>query len=155
MKLFITALIVTIIGAHVIAQESINTSLIEVKPNYSNSWQVYTNHSDVKVEYKFSECDFNSGLDKELLIFKVTNKTSEEITLTWHIELYYGGSCNTCAYPSEYTRQVTIPANGEVEGTCTPYTNEPLNVFSKFIDPNYTKGSEALHKFKLGNLTIN
>lgn len=154
MKLFLFILTICITGVYY-AQTENTTPLLEVKQNYSHNWQVYTDQSDFKIEYKFQACDFNSGLDKELLLLRVSNKTNQQLNLEWHIQLYYGDTCSTCIYPGEYGRTITVEANSIEEGICTPFTNEPLTIFSKFVDARFAKKSRGLNKFKLANLTTN
>jgi hypothetical protein len=135
--------------------QTIDTDLIIVKENYSTEWQTYLSNSEFTIEYKFKECDFNSGLDKELLLLKISNNTSSAIDLEWQIHLFYGDTCSTCSYTTEYTRSISVGPNSVSEGVCDPVTNQPLVIFSKFKDARFAAKSKGLHKFQLANLSIN
>jgi len=151
-----STLLVLVLSTTVLyGQQEIQSDLLNVKEMYSEQWTEYVQHPDFLIEYKFESCDFSSGLNKELLLLKVTNLTNQQLDLEWHIQLYYGDTCSTCQYPTEYNRTITVNSNDTVEGLCTPDTSQPLVIFSKFTDARFAKKSRRLHMFKLANLTIN
>lgn len=140
------------ISALLYGQVEVTTPILDVKKSYSNDWKVYVDESDFAIEYKFEACDFNSGIDEELLLFKIKNKTSDELNIDWHIQLYYGAECSTCDFPQEYTRSLKLSANEILIGDCTLSNNHPLRIFSKFTDAKFASKSRALVKFQLAEL---
>jgi hypothetical protein len=137
-------------------ESTVSTNLFNVKQDYTTDWLAYVDHNDFKIEYKFISCYPTNALDAEKLIFRVTNKTSNTISLNWQIDLYYGQDqdCNTCPYPNEYFREVELLPNESKEGSCAEKTNQPLTLFSKFIDGDYKGSANSLYKFQLSDLTI-
>jgi hypothetical protein len=117
------------------------------------TWQLYFSDGGVEVNYKFQDCDYNSGLDEQNVLLKFTNTTSNTLELKWNIELYYDGVCKTCGNTTEYSRELTIEPGQSLEGVCARETDMRLKIFSKFIDPNYTRGAR-LSGFQLNSLII-
>ena len=135
------------------AQETISTSSIPVSKNIdASSWQVYVETEEFKIEYMKSDCFPTSGLDFQAILLRYTNLTGNSIELSWHIDLDYDGSCKTCG-SDEYNRSMTLAPNEIKEGNCVDKSNMKLDLFSKFIDPAYSKGAQ-LTSFKLGSLTL-
>ena len=98
-------------------------------------------------------CDPNKGFDFEAVFFKITNKTSDKLELSWHKYLYYAGVCRSCNYPEEYSFDMSLGANETVEGDCDPQTGYHLKLFSRFNDSDYSSG-DALTAFKLNDLIV-
>lgn len=132
---------------------SIPTSTVDLKTNYSTEWVTYVDNQDFSIEYKFIDCDPEMGYDFETAVLRFKNKTNQKLEFSWHIDIYRGEVCKTCAYEFEYSRTIVLGSNEVIEGDCVRNSNNQLKVFSKFIDANYTKG-ERLTMFQLNNLTV-
>jgi hypothetical protein len=135
------------------AQQLVSTNSIPVSKNIDVlEWQVYVETAEFKIEYRKSDCYPNSGLDFQSILLRYTNLTGGSISLSWHIDLDYDGSCKTCGL-DEYDRTMTLEPNEVKEGNCIDKSNYKLDLFSKFIDPAYMNGAE-LTQFKLSSLTL-
>jgi len=132
------------------------TNTIELYANDApiamNGWQIYHETSNFRIEYNREDCDPSSGLDQEVIHFRFTNLSSNDIVLDWQLDLYYDGECKTCGV-GEYLRNVTIPANQVIETDCENGPNAQYRLFSKFIDPAYSGGAR-LTAFQLNNLSL-
>lgn len=153
MKNFQAALLFLILSLNVGAQQVYSLESINIKSGTPSEWVSYMDHLDFKIEYKFSDCDPPSGLDNESVLFRFTNKTHQSIALSWHLLLSYDEVCRTCDYPHEYGYELNLGPDEVLEGDCSTEGNYRLKVFSKFIDPIYTKGAQ-LTDFKLSNFTV-
>jgi hypothetical protein len=156
MKTFLTAFISIQFGLFSYSQESYSTVLVSVSDDAnSNSieWQNYFSNNDFSIEYKYFGCDMTSGYDQELVLLKFTNYSTSAIALNWHLDLYYNDDCKTCNETQEYGRTLVLSPEEFLEGKCTYESDFRLKIFSKFIDPYYTKGDQ-LSAFKLNNLTM-
>lgn len=140
-------------GSIVFSQEFATDSIV-VSTSHSEDWTVYVNELDFQIEYKFVQCDPSMGYDKEMVIFRFTNTTGNEITLNWHMEMYRGKECTTCPYPDEYTYEISVRPNSTIEGDCSIYGNNQMRVFSHFIDANYTGNAQPLAAFRFAHLTL-
>lgn len=114
------------------------------------TWQTYFDNPNFSIEYKRTDCDVNSGLDKQYFILKITNKTQNEISLNWEMELFYNDDCKTCGI-DEYKWDYTLGPLASVEGDCAVGAENKLRLFSKFIDANYSSDDE-LTGFQFRNL---
>ncbi len=136
-----------------ISQQQISTDPINLIDKYSVNWMTYFENEQVKIEYKFSECDPEMGYDFEQVILRFVNKSTKKMDIDWHIHLYYDEKCLTCNYPVEYARTIRLLPNETLEGNCDRETINELKLFSKFIDVNYSKGA-ILTSFQLASLNI-
>lgn len=125
----------------------------ELQPlQHSQDWVGYSKNEKFIVEYKFSDCDPSIGFDQEKVILKVTNLTGNKIKLSWYIHIYYEGKCVTCENYNEHFKEVYLIPGEVIEGQCDGgYVHNELQIFSKFIDANYRKGT-FLSNFELFDL---
>ena len=133
-----------------IAQEA--TEFVNTEINEFSTWTTYFENDQVKIEFKRTDCDLNSGLDKQYLYLRYSNKTQTAITMNWHIDMYYNDDCRTCDY-DEYDWSYSLAPGEVAEGTCEMGADRKLQLFAKFIDANYTNDA-LLTGFKFSNLTI-
>ena len=135
------------------AQESVATNVVPVSKNIdASTWQTYVETPDFKIEYRKVDCDPNSGMDFRGIMLRFTNLTTNALSLNWHLDLEYDGSCRTCGI-AEYDRSLTLAPNEVREGDCNTKTNRTLDLFVKFIDAAYSKGAE-LTSFTLNEMTV-
>lgn len=135
------------------SQETIATHSVSIdKDNPITDWTTYVQNERIRIEYTLVSCYPNSGLDFETILLRFTNLTSQDLEIDWHIDLFYDGTCRTCGV-GEYERTMPLSAHGVLEGSCDNLSNKKLELFSKFIDPAYTKGAQ-LTSFQLNNLLV-
>jgi hypothetical protein len=149
----ILAILSVLICQNSISQQQLPTDTINLIDNHSTTWRTYFENDQVKIEYKFSECDPEMGYDFEQVILRFVNKSTKKMDIDWHIHLYYDKKCLTCNYPDEYARTIQLLPNETLEGNCDRETINELKLFSKFIDVNYSKGA-ILTSFQLASLNI-
>jgi hypothetical protein len=116
-------------------------------------WTPLKSFDNVLIEYRFITCEATVGYDKEIIQLRITNTTSENIELSWHMYLYYNGICKTCDYPYEYKYSLSLTPNQVLSGDCALDSDHQLKIFSKFSDPAY-KGGSQLTDFELHDLKI-
>ncbi len=152
MKVMLLACLILLCGVSY-SQESVTTPAITVSKNIdASSWQTYVETANIKIEFRKVNCDPNSGMDFQGIMFRFTNLTSAQLELNWHLDLDYDGSCRTCG-SDEYDRSLSLGPNEVKEGDCNTNTNRTLDLFVKFIDAAYSKGAE-LTSFTLNDMTV-
>lgn len=129
------------------------TNTVDTKVNHPSNWQTYFSNSDLKIEYKFVDCDPAMGYDKEVVMLKFTNLSSDELNISWNLESHMNGNCTMCNYPDEYFNTLSLSPNEIIEGSCDIYSEMKFRLFSKFIDANHSSGPQ-MTAFKLNNLSI-
>ena len=155
-KLLLTILVLLNLSVHSIAQQQYSTELISTNVKGTDNpsdWQLYFDNQEIKIEYKFVDCDPVSGMDNESVLLRFTNNSSNKLLVSWHLHLSYDGTCRTCDYPEEYGYEMSIEPNEVIEGDCDDEEGYKVKIFSKFIDENYSKGAQ-LTAFQLANLEI-
>lgn len=135
------------------SQQTFSTEIIGVKNGKPTEWVAYLDLENFKIEYKFADCDPPSGLDNESVLFRFVNKTAANIVMSWHLHISYDEVCRTCDFPEEYSYELIVGPNETIEGNCLNDADYRLKVFSRFIDPVYTKGAQ-LTGLKLANFTV-
>lgn len=147
---YITCLVCMVLGTFSFAQ--IPTDFVATSDITTFNWVTYVDNQDVKIEYKRTDCDLNSGLDQQYIFVRIRNKTQNEINLNWEMDLFYNDNCKTCGI-NEYQWQYKLAPLQSVEGECTIGAENELRLFSKFIDANYTNTS-VLTGFQFSNLLL-
>lgn len=126
--------------------------LIVVKSNAQSSWTLHQDLDKIKIEKKISQCTYEgSDVTLEYIFLKMTNKTSNEVRVSFHLDSYFNGQCRTCG-STEYDFVFKIPANGSIEPVCQ-FKNDldKLAVFVKNVNrPNYS----TFDKFEINNLVV-
>ncbi len=138
---------------HCISQQQFETISINTKELHPTEWVTYLENNQIKIEYKFSECDPEMGYNTENVLLKCTNFSDNKISLDWHMILFYDKVCKTCDFPEEYKYTVDFAPNESLEGTCSIYSKYQLNIFSKFNDVN-SSNKISLTSFSLSNLQL-
>ena len=153
MKLFTLVVICLFFILHSFQiQAQLNTTFTDIKTLQPTEWTEHFSNNDFSIEYKFVACDPEMGYDQESILIKFTNKTSNHLSINWHMILHYDSECRTCDYPEESTRNIHLGPNAEKTSDCSVYAdNSQLKLFSRFIDENYTKG-EVLTGFSFQKL---
>lgn len=151
MKLLLLSFLMLLVSVFGFAQsESQTVECCSVKPT---EWTEYYSDEKLSIEFKFVSCDPAYGFNNESVILRFTNRTTNKLQVRWHSHNYYDKACNSCNYPDEYTQELTLGSNETLTGDCDMYSDKKLKIFSRFNDPNYSKGS-SLTSFKLDGLTI-
>ena len=135
-------------------QQPVTTNLIDVTTKKPAKWSTYVDLQNLKIEYKFVDCNPSMGYDQELLLFKFTNKSDAQVSIAWHAQQYYGGTCKTCNYPDEYGFSLVLEAGESDEGSCALEAKRELVSFSKFTDINYHGEAAPLTSFQLNGLIV-
>ena len=132
-----------------------NTNLRAESP--SNWTDLYADN-DIKIEYKYTNCEYDDRYNQEFVILQIINLTNKNLTVSWNNQSWYDNKCVNCdedRTDESYT-EVMIDANQILTGDCSTQNN--LRIFSKFSDslenmPGIKKIVE-LTKFKLQNINI-
>lgn len=135
------------------SQRVINSPAVDIQSTHSNDWELYILDEIVKIEYKIVSCDPVMGYDNESVLLRITNLSGSKIQLSWISNNFYDKVCNSCNYPNEYFNEIGLAPNQTLEGNCDIYADKKLKIFSKFNDPNYSKGKQ-LTSFKLADLML-
>lgn len=143
----LTCLIISMSAFSQISTNHVSTAEI----NHFN-WTTYVDNQSFTIEFKRTDCDLDSGLDKQYFFVRITNKTQTQINLNWEMDMFYNDDCKTCGI-DEYKRHYSLDPLESVEGECAIGADNKFRLFSKFIDAHYTNTSE-LTGFQFSNLIL-
>lgn len=150
MKYLLQFAFVAIMSHLVHAQDLEKKSKIDLS---ATNWTALSTFNNLTIEFKSSACDVGIGYEKENILLRFTNTSSEIIKISWHALLEYNGMCKTCDYPEEYSYELILKPTGVLEGDCSLNYDNRVVIFSKYLDERYT-GKSQLTDFELGGLTI-
>lgn len=113
-------------------------------------WSEYFQNEQVKIEINAEACNNEqAGTYKNYVFLRITNKTSENIEVSFTKELWYDGVCSNCNGGDEAKTNIILKANETVQGTCDASTKE-LKMFQSMQNGS----KKVLSKFELKDLTV-
>ena len=108
-----------------------------------NNWTIYYSDNDVKIEYKYTNCEYSDRFNQEFVILKITNLTNNNLSISWVNESWYDNKCINCSEnrTDEALNEIFVPANQVIIGEKTltlPWRNELFRfVKLKFSSPSF------------------
>ncbi|MBT4479212.1 MAG: hypothetical protein HOB15_00955 [Flavobacteriales bacterium] len=119
----------------------------------SNNWELYYD-DEIKIEYNYMICDFSSTASKEMIIFRFTNLSEEEITLNYETEIWHDSvKINTEQNADEFRKTINLNSKQIITINCENQWKEHA-IFSAFVHNETSEKYVSLTKFELTNITI-
>lgn len=119
----------------------------------SNNWELYYD-DEIKIEYNYMICDFSSTASKEMIIFRFTNLSEEEITLNYETEIWNDSiQINTEQNADEFRKTINLNSKQIITINCENQWKEHA-IFSAFVHNETSEKYVSLTKFELTNITI-
>ena len=119
----------------------------------STDWALYYSDNEIKIEYNYMICDFSSTASKEMIIFKFTNLSEEEITLNYETEIWHNNKkINTEQNADEFRKTINLNSNQIITTNCENQWKEHA-IFSAFVHNETSERYVSLTKFELTNIT--
>ena len=121
----------------------------------SSNWELYYDDDNkIKIEYNYMICDFSSTASKEMIIFRFTNLSEEEITLNYETEIWYDSvKINTEQNADEFRKTINLNSKQIITINCENQWKEHA-IFSAFVHNETSEKYVSLTKFELTNITI-
>lgn len=101
-------------------------------------------------------CETDNMRAQNLLLFRFTNTTDQERTLTWTTKIFRDNMCSNCdrLYDAEYSHALTLNPNEVVEGDGTSKEDKSVYIFGDFVNKFPGMSSQRLTGFELVELTV-
>lgn len=134
------------------------TAICQINVPKTSDWKLIFEDEKVQLFSKYSDCEFvEDGIYVQYVLLKASNKTSQDLNLSWFNDVYYlGRGCSNCDHQNaEAANSVVIKANNSVEGVCAQGLNIGLRVFSKWTRSENIKELEKLVITDLKTTPIN
>ena len=120
----------------------------------SNNWETHFINDTIKIEYSFKTCEFSSTASQELVIFRFTNLTNNNIKVSYSTKLWNKENMvNTEHNHAENRKNIQLYPNEIKESDCDIKNNEHT-IFSSFIHNETKVKYVSLIKFELTNINI-
>lgn len=132
------------------------TNLLTEDLEMPDEWTEYKTIDGIKIEYKMKRCETDKMRPQNLLLFKFTNTTDQELTISWVTKEFRNGECWNCVqmYGGDYDHTLTLAAGEIMEGDGTSKENKEVYIFGNFI--NHVPGmlEQSLTSFELVDVTV-
>ena len=147
LKLIISLLLV---GFGVFGQNNLVADLIP--GNYSSDWELKVSAEKIDIFTKYADCsDPSNGFYPEQVLFKVINKTDQNIYVYWEYETAYDGVPSTSS-ADERLVQIQLEPTQTLEGACNTIHETKLGVFVRYIGQQPVLSSLILSNLNIYNL---
>ncbi|MBT3417785.1 MAG: hypothetical protein HN427_03315 [Flavobacteriales bacterium] len=119
----------------------------------SDNWEEYYSDNQIKIEYNYMICDFSSTASQELIVFRFTNLSENNITLNYENQIWYDGKeINTEHNSDEFRKTINLENNEIITTNCENQWKE-YSIFSAFVHNETNERYVSLTKFELINIT--
>lgn len=114
-------------------------------------WQVYFENDLVRIEMNTFRCtSLQNGTDNNYILLRISNKTHENIEVSYLKETWYDGVCSNCNSSSpEHANTLVLSPEEIKEGNCD--SEQALRIFQN-MPSGFTK--RALTHFEIKNLAV-
>ncbi len=139
------------------AKEEVSTPVIPIDGvEISEEWKEYTTIDGVKIEFRMKQCETDKMRAQNLVLFRFTNTTNAEVTLSWVTKEFRNGECWNCEvlFEGDYDHSITLAAGEVVEGDGTSKENKEVYIFGNFIKHVPGMLEQTLTSFELVNLEV-
>jgi len=120
----------------------------------NNSWEETYSDNNIKIEFSNQICDFSSTASQELLVFRFTNLTNDNLTLDYTTKLWNNSSeVNTELNTDEFRKTIRLEAHETLSSSCENNDMKQFTIFSSFIHNTTGEKYVTLTKFELTNIT--
>ncbi len=151
MKLLLLPLL---LSAGILISNKVYSAQMDITPTYT--WTEYMTIDGVTIEYVFQECNSELVSNQTLVLFRYSNNTDQEVTLTWKLKTFRNNQCSNCdrLHKDEYTRTITL-APGEIfTGDCTSKADKRSYEFSHFINKVPGMSDTKLTSFEFVDIQV-
>ena len=119
-----------------------------------NSWEEYFTDNNIKIEFNYQVCDFSSTASQELLVFRFTNLTNNNIILDYTTELSNNSTeVDTELNIDEFRKTIRLEAHETLSSSCENNDMKQFTIFSSFIHNTTGEKYVTLTRFELTNIT--
>ncbi|MCJ8291187.1 MAG: hypothetical protein HRT58_15550 [Crocinitomicaceae bacterium] len=122
----------------------------------SHQWTEYKTVDGVKIEYKMTKCDDGKMRAQNILLFRFTNTTSQELTVSWIAKEFRNEECWNCTRldDPEYAHELKLAPLEVIEGKGGSNYQKSFYIFGNFIKlvPGMTE--QTLTNFELVDLSV-
>ena len=118
----------------------------------TNNWEEHFINDTVKIEFSYQICDFSSTASQELVVFRFTNLTNENINLSYSSKIWNNNKeVNLEQNPEEIRTNIRLLAN-EIKISDCENNNKEYTIFSGFVHNKTQERYQTLTKFELTNI---
>lgn len=118
----------------------------------TEEWSLYQQISGIEIYAKVEDCPRNAGYDRKNVFLKIHNSEEHNCSISYHMDLYYSGKCQTCDdVDEEYTVTISMAPAQILQGDCD-MSQAGLTIFAGWSEI----GVKDVHfsGFELTDLTV-
>ena len=73
-----------------------------------DDWVVYFENDKCIIKHKIQNCKYEDFFNQEYIILELTNKTNDQLEVSWNEERWYDNICSNCEQDTEEYRKTTM-----------------------------------------------
>ena len=117
-----------------------------------NNWEEIYINDTVKIEFSYQICDFSSTASQELVVFRFTNLTNENVNLSYSTKIWNNNKEVNLEQNSEEIRTNISLLSNETKISDCENNNKEYTIFSGFVHNTTQERYPTLTKFELTNI---
>lgn len=119
---------------------------------YSSTWEPFLENEKIRILTKYTDCSIpHQGFHFEYLLFKVENKTSDKLYITWDFDYMYDRQTRHEESNDEISVNCIVEPMSSEEAACSSKENRRLRLF---VRDKKKEGAQVLTYFSINNLNI-
>lgn len=118
----------------------------------ANNWEEHFINDTVKIEFSYQICDFSSTASQELVVFRFTNLTNENMKLSYSTKIWNNNKEVNLEQNSEEIRTNISLLSNETKISDCENNNKEYTIFSGFVHNTTQERYPTLTKFELTNI---
>jgi hypothetical protein len=120
--------------------------------SYDDHWNLYSENAQVKIYYKYSDCSKpDQGFHFEYVLFKVENKTNDQLQVTWSWDYSYGNKPRPYESDDEIGVLLELMPGAQVQADCSAGNGDRLKLF---VQDRKRPDMRTLSDFSINNLDV-
>lgn len=120
--------------------------------DFQKEWTVYHEDDLVSIYVKYSDCsDPANGIYPEYLLFKVENKTTQPVKVSWNWAFSYDGRVMSNGASEEEHVTLNLPGFASEEASCGGNDSKRLRLYVQDVHLN---SNSVLTTFDFMNLSV-
>lgn len=126
----------------------------EIPFSPTEEWSEYAIFNGIKVEYMMKVC-IPKTREQNLLLFRYTNTTAEDLSFKWTLKVFRDGHCTNCERLDnpEYTHTVHLSASESIEANISKM-DRAMYVFGNYVKHVPGMSDQRLTGIEFVNVTV-
>lgn len=155
-KLLLSGFLLCSLFGMAVEEQPVPAAIVLDGIEVSENWTEYSTVDGVKIEYKMTRCETKEMRAQNLLLFRFTNTTDQELNVSWVTKIFRNEQCANCERldDDEYAHAIVLAPNQVLEADGTSKADKAVYIFGNFVHLVPGMSDQTLTNFELVNLSV-